>query len=296
MQRHTEKMNSVLSRVSRAGVAGAAAVAMFSSVMVPVALAGVAPEECPAVVVLAARGSDQNEEYGEYFGPQRYSDASQPSNGHEGPNISALLHQVEQRHPGTMDDVYVRALDPEEYPASMDLPAIAEEGENLNPLQVLQRLGEILRDYPLGDLVYSVTLGVVDSLRTGVASAPRVVAEYEQSTGCSPQYVLAGYSQGALVTASIEKQLAQEGKLAGVITMGNPVGQLPWRSWQGELPPERRVDYCLEGDVVCDFSLQAASDALATKMETHASYFLGEPTANDVVVIDAVAGILSAHD
>ncbi len=248
------------------------------------------------MVVLAARGSDQNEEYGEYFGPQRYSDVSQPSNGHEGPNISALLHQVEQRHPGTMDDVYVRALDPEEYPASMDLPAIAEEGENLNPLQVLQRLGEILRDYPLGDLVYSVTLGVVDSLRTGVASAPRVVAEYEQSTGCSPQYVLAGYSQGALVTASIEKQLAQEGKLAGVITMGNPVGQLPWRSWQGELPPERRVDYCLDGDVVCDFSLQAASDALATKMETHASYFLGEPTANDVVVIDAVAGILSAHD
>ena len=51
-------------------------------------LAGLAPaaghataqgQTCPDTVVLAARGSDQNEEYGEYFGPQLYSEHAEPS-------------------------------------------------------------------------------------------------------------------------------------------------------------------------------------------------------------------------
>lgn len=60
-------------------------------------------QACPDTVVLAARGSDQNEEYGEYFGSQRYSENAALSNGYEGPNFTALFHSVEQHHPGTMD-------------------------------------------------------------------------------------------------------------------------------------------------------------------------------------------------
>src|SRR5699024_6051635 len=79
-------------------------------------------QTCPDTVILAARGSDQNEEYGEFFGPQLYSEHAEPSNGYEGPNFTAMFHQLEQRHPGTMDSVYVLALDDEAYPAAMGLP------------------------------------------------------------------------------------------------------------------------------------------------------------------------------
>src|SRR5699024_12017432 len=103
-------------------------------------LAGLAPvtaqaasfdETCPDTVVLAARGSDQNEENGEYFGPQRYSENAEPSNGYEGPNFTALFHQVEQRHPGTMDSVYVLALDEDAYPANMALPTFVEGDDKI---------------------------------------------------------------------------------------------------------------------------------------------------------------------
>ena len=82
--------------------------------------------------------SDQNEEYGEYF-YQLYSENSEPSNGYEGPNFTALFHQLEQRHPGTMDSVYVLALDDEAYPAAMGLPPLAEEGENIGLIELVQR-------------------------------------------------------------------------------------------------------------------------------------------------------------
>src|SRR5690625_6355506 len=88
-------------------------------------------QTCPVTVVLAARGSDQNEEYGEHFGPQLYSENSEPSNGYEGTNFTALFHQVEQRHPGTMDSVYVLELDDEAYPAAMGLLPLAEEGGDI---------------------------------------------------------------------------------------------------------------------------------------------------------------------
>src|SRR5699024_11784155 len=104
---------------------------LFAGLPPAAAHAGIAHQTCPNPVVLAARGSDQNEEYGEYFGPQRYSGHSELSNGYEGPNFTALFHQVEQRHPGTMDSVYVLALDDEAHPASMDLPPLAGEGGGL---------------------------------------------------------------------------------------------------------------------------------------------------------------------
>jgi len=268
-------------------------------------LAGLAPvtahaasfdETCPNTVVLAARGSDQNEENGEYFGPQRYSEHAELSNGYEGPNFTALFHQVEQRHPGTMESVYVLALDEDAYPANMDLPPLAEEGENIGPIEMVQRAVGIVQQYPLGELLHSVTFGVIDSLRSGVNNASRVVEDYEATTGCSPRYVVAGYSQGALVTTSVEKYLADTGRLKGAVTIGNPLHKYPQAMDRAALPEEKRVDYCLAGDFVCDFSLEAANDALSNKAERHASYFLNEPTAQDIQVIDAVAGLLNTVD
>ena len=224
---------------------------------VPVASAG-GVDTCPETAVLVARGSDQNEEQGEYVGPQRYSVHAPESTGFEGRNFAALFHQVEQRHPGAMDGVYVLALDPESYPAAMNLPPLAQEGEDLGPRELVQRTVEILQEHPIGDLAYSVTLGAVET--------------------------------------SVESHLAETGRLQAVLTFGNPLHQVPWAQNRTGLPANRYVDYCLDGDFVCDFSLEAANRALATKAERHASYFLGEPTEQDVQVIDAVAGILTSHD
>ena len=262
---------------------------------VPAASAG-GIDTCPDTAVLVARGSDQNEEQGEYVGPQRYSARAPESTGFEGRNFAALFHQVEQRHPGAMDGVYVLALDPEAYPAAMNLPPLAQEGEVLSPRDVVRRIMEILQQHPIGDLAYSVTLGAVDSLRTGVRNAPKVVEDYESTTGCRPRWVAAGYSQGALVATSAQSYLAETGRLHAVLTFGNPLHQVSWAKNRAGLPEHRAVDYCLDGDFVCDFSLEAANRALATKAKRHASYFLGEPTEQDVQVIDAVAGILTSHD
>lgn len=262
---------------------------------VPAASAG-GIDTCPETAVLVARGSDQNEEQGEYVGPQRYSARAPESTGFEGRNFAALFHQVEQRHPGAMDGVYVLALDPEAYPAAMNLPPLAQEGEVLSPRDVVRRIMEILQQHPIGDLAYSVTLGAVDSLRTGVRNAPKVVEDYEATTGCRPRWVAAGYSQGALVATSAQSYLAETGRLHAVLTFGNPLHQVPWVQNHAGLPEHRAVDYCLDGDFVCDFSPEAANRALATKAKRHASYFLGEPTEQDVQVIDAVAGILTSHD
>lgn len=249
-------------------------------------------QTCPDTVVLAARGSDQNEYYGEYYGPQLYSEHTEPSNGFEGPNFTALFHQVEQRHPGTMDSVYVLALDEEVYPASMGLPPLAEEGENIGPIEMVHRAVGIAQQYPIHEMLHSVASGFVNSVRSGMSNAPKVVANYEAITECRPRYVVAGYSQGALVTTSVEKHLANTGRLEGAVTIGNPLHKYPWVRERASLPDGKRVDYCLAGDFVCDFSLEAARDALSTKAERHASYFLNEPTAQDIRVIDAVAEIL----
>lgn len=285
-------MKSLSFRVSCVAAALGTAASLLSA---PVASAsGVGT--CPDTVVLVARGSDQNEEQGEYVGPQRYSERAPESTGFEGRNFAALFHQVEQRHPGTMDDVYVLALGPEAYPASMNLPPLAQEGEDLGPLQLVQRALGILQEHSLGEMAYSVTFGAADSLRTGVRNAPKVVEDYESTTGCHPRWVAAGYSQGALVATSAQSYLADTGRLHAVLTFGNPLHQVPWVQNRAGLPEHRSVDYCLDGDFVCDFSPEAANRALATKAKRHASYFLGEPTEQDVQVIDAVAGILTSHD
>ncbi|MGP5028807.1 cutinase family protein [Corynebacterium casei] len=184
------------------------------------------------------------------------------------------------------------ALDDEAYPANMDLPPLAEEGENISAIEMVQRAVGITQQYPIGELLHSVAFGLVDSLRAGVTNAPKVVEEYEATTGCKPRYVVAGFSQGALITTSVEKYLADTGRLYGAVTIGNPLHKYPWILNRAALPEGKRVDYCLDGDFVCEFSLEAANDALSTKAEKHASYFLTELSEQDIRVIDEVARLL----
>lgn len=299
------------SRAAAGVVTIAATAALGASTLTPVAAAGEnhpQAETCPDYVFLAARGSDQNEEQGEYFGPQRYSEQGAESNGYEGPNLAALFHLVEQRHPGAMDNAYVLALDADAYPASMNLPPLAQEGENLRPLQLMRRLGGVLLEHPLHELVYQVTVGFVQSLRSGMNNAPRVVEKYEEETGCSPRYITAGYSQGAIIATSAERYLASQDKLAGAIYLGNPLrrpggmaGPIPriLVPHSAALPADRRIDYCLAGDFVCDLSLRNAKDALATKAAHHASYFRdskGDAAVeqDNARVADTVAGWLNS--
>lgn len=188
------------------------------------------------------------------------------------------------------------ALDDEAYPAAMGLPPLAEEGENLGPTELVQRAVGIVQQYPVHEMIHSVTFGFIDSVRAGMINASKVVENYEATTGCNPNYVVAGFSQGALVTTSVEKYLANTGRLEGAVTIGNPLHKYPWVMERASLPQDNRVDYCFNGDFVCDFSLEAASDALSTKAERHASYFLNEPTTKDIEVIDAVAGLLNSID
>ena len=105
--------------------------------------------------------------------------------------------------------------------------------------------------------------------------------------------MVAGFSQGALITTSVEKYLADTERLYGAVTIGNPLHKYPWVMERAAMPESKRVDYCLDGDFVCDFSLEAANDALSTKAEKHASYFLNELSEQDIRVIDEVAELLS---
>lgn len=266
-------------------------------------------ETCPAVVVLAARGSDQNEKEGQYFGPQRYSPGSMPSNGWEGPNWSAFFHYVEKAHPGVMDDVHVLGLDDQAYPAVMQLPPLAEEGEQLTSSQTSSRLWGVLTTHDIPALVRGVTVGALDSMRAGMDNAPAFVDAWEARTGCAPHYVVAGYSQGAIVGTSVERHLAAKGRLLGAIYLGNPLNRprglaaavpahlLPQPA---ALPAGRRINYCLDGDFACDLTVESAMDALSTKAEKHASYFLdaaaGNPTSQDAFVAETFVNWVSREN
>lgn len=75
-----------------------------------------------------------------------------------------------------------------------------------------------------------------------------------------------------------EKYLAETRRLKPV-TIGNPLHKYPWAMERATLPADKRVDYCLDWDFVCDFSVLAVNDALSNIAELHASYFRTELTA-----------------
>lgn len=277
-------------------------------------------QECPAVVVVAARGSDQNE----FLEPTRYSDeAPWVSNGYEERNIRAFLQYSEQRYreqTGTslMKDVHVLALDGSVYPAEFPTPHLTEDDEEVDNREFARRALDVVRERPPHLLAYDAVSGFVESLRTGVRGTMGYIDAWEESTGCTPGYILIGYSQGALVLAPQEQEFAERGRLIGSLYLGNPllapgdatvVGQpnrgggllssLPDSVAPRPADGAQHLNYCVADDFVCDITSSAATGSLTTKGGAHANYFLeiegNGASEYDVQVADTFAGWVTGY-
>lgn len=272
---------------------------------------------CPEVAVVAARGSEQNMD----LEPTRYVDGSiWESNGYEASVISALLTDAEARHvdatgESLLRDVPVLALDESVYPAALPLPVIVEEGEEIAALELASRVNRLLRETPLPTIAEEAATGFLASMRAGVNGTVPRIQEWEKTTGCAPQYLLVGYSQGALVLTAQEQELAEAGRLAGVLYLGNPlltpddpsaVGGAASGGLLRAVPAEvqrtasgvPRINYCLAGDFVCDTSLDALTSAASHGgVGRHEAYFTAEDAdATDAVVAERFASwILQAQ-
>lgn len=278
-----------------------AAVALGPLSAVPVQAAPEAaesPARCPAVTVIAARGSEQNEN----LEPTRYSpEAPWVSNGYEEENIRAFFHFSEQRYrertgESLMRDVQVLPLDASVYPASLHLPRLAEVGENMSPMETLRRLGALLRETPAHEIAWNAVRGFLSSLVNGALSVDEVIRGYEAETGCRPQYVFFGYSQGAMLLSARERDMqeALAGRLAGTLYIGNPMlaggdpslvgdprsgvgllGLAPLNSRTlSAVDDQHRLNYCLRDDFVCDAGVESAAKAFSGGGGAHALYFL----------------------
>lgn len=261
---------------------------------------------CPAVVVIAGRGSGQNTR----LIPTRYSDtAPWVSNGREAETWRAFFHAVEAQYqldnPGKslMEDVHVLGLPEELYPATHIRPPVA-----------LSDAGS-----SAGAVLSSTIDGFLASIDQGTAGVQEAIARLEADTGCNPQYILAGYSQGAVALLPNERVLADAGRLAGAIYLGNPLltphhsDMIGTGATGGGIlhrvrpnvsefaATDQRLDYCIAGDLICDLNLASTSagssrisgsshgtaDALGTVLGgPHLAYFDGAASlpADEVAV------------
>ena len=251
-----------------------------------------AQHRCPAVAFIAARGSGQNTQ----IYPTRYSWAAPwTSNGWEGETIRAFLQRSESRYAAThggnslMKDVEVIGLEPRYYPATFpeyDVPAVAVPGT------LLQALGLAIQwANPVFMTARRAGNEFLDSVKVGRGGVMQMINDYEHTTGCRPQYILSGYSQGAMILLEHERELARRGQLAGVVYFGNPntapgdwstvgvpkggaggmLGFLPFNT-KTAAATRNRVNYCLPLDAVCDLSVQTLQASQATG-GNHARYF-----------------------
>ncbi len=252
-----------------------------------------AQTRCPAVAVIAARGSGQNTK----VIPTRYSwGAPWTSNGWEGETIRAFLRHAENRYVAThggnslMKDVEVIGLEPRYYPATFpeyDVPEVAI------PSTLLQAVGLAVQwANPVLMTARRAGNEFLDSVRIGRGGVMQMVNDYEHATGCRPKYVLSGYSQGAMILLEHERELARRGQLAGVVYFGNPntaagdwstvgvagggaggmLGMLPFNTKTAAATPNR-VNYCLPLDAVCDLSIPTLQASRPTG-GNHGRYYL----------------------
>lgn len=268
--------------------------AMLAAVTLPVAHAGDVggdPGECPATVIVAARGNEADHA----ASPVRYSKESDAvSNGWEGPNIQAFLQYAEQRHldrhgESLLRDTHVLGLGAEYHPADIHIPEITD-GDGL--MEILPRAGE---------LVTSMVEGVRRTLDVGIPGARLAIEDYEAATGCAPRYILIGYSLGATMLSLQEEWLAEKGQLGGAfyfgtahLAPGDPgaigatvtggiFGQLPSNSLDTTRTANRMI-YCLPDDFACDVTPTAFQRALDEGSQSpHARYFLDPDTHNTEV-------------
>ena len=192
-----------LAATARRAALAAASALVLAGTVAPVADAAAptpaapAPETCRDVAVVAARGTDQTD----------------PDFGDEGETLRGLLDLAEARHPGLSSRAELIALDREVYPATLGLPQLAEEGEQLSPADTARRALEVIPE-----------LGQVHATdpRATIEALPGHLERREAETGCRPDYVLLGYSQGATVLTGLEARLHAQGRLRGVIYLGDP--------------------------------------------------------------------------
>lgn len=92
-------------------------------------------------------------------------------------------------------------------------------------------------------MLRSVTIGFIDSARAGMCNAPKVVRDYEETTGCKPQYVVAGFSQDALGEAPRGDEAFEGGNHR------QSTAQVSWAVERAALPAGKRVEHCLDGGI-----------------------------------------------
>lgn len=273
-----------------------------TATVVPVAPKRAEARACPAVAVIAARGSGQPNS-----GRTSYAQSPWVSNGWEGDHIRAFLRTSESRYRAThngkslMNSVEVLGLGPEYY------PAFAPEYRGTVPAlprtlaQTLNLVG--IYALPLLNMGVQAARDFLGSLGTGRAGVIRQIDNYQRATGCRPQYVVVGFSQGAMVMQDAEREIARRGQLAGAVYLGNPMtapgdpatvgvagggagGLVGWAPLNSKTAAatRNRANYCLPLDGVCDASL-ATLRASEASGGSHGRYFIF-PSQWDNLVAD----------
>ncbi|GAB3597056.1 hypothetical protein CFAEC_10370 [Corynebacterium faecale] len=255
----------------------------------PIASAGdmgfdVPVADCPSTVVVVARGNDSRDS----VTPVRYSPQSDfVSTGWEGENIRTFLQFAENRHAAAnqgqslLADTYVLGLSEEYYPADVSIPEVTDAAD----------LGAVLPQ--LGGLVTDTVSGLKNSLDVSIPGIRTAIENYETSSGCTPGYILIGYSLGATVLSFQESWLAEKGQLVGTLYLGSVhqspgdpavigaiasaggvLGRLPYNSLETARSPNR-IMYCIPDDVACDPTPTAVQRAVDEASDSpHAQYFL----------------------
>lgn len=256
--------------------------------------------QCSNITILAARGSEENrwEHYQKIQPHLLFNSANLApyhSNGYEGETLARVLsytrdHYAKQ-HQGAdvFEQVEVLGLAPEVYAAALPVPALAQEDEELSTWQTLTRLSQLLARESVISLLKIAAYGLVQGFISALQATPDYLMEYEARRQCRPNYIVLGYSQGAVLLQLLERTLARDHHILGIMYLGNPL--LDTTTHPGivlgastrqapvighisvQTPTIPRIDYCLQGDFACDFSLSNAWRSSGQRGGIHATYF-----------------------
>jgi hypothetical protein len=238
-----------------------------------------AADTCPSVVALVARGSEENDVYAA-------TSANGHSNGYEGETLHRFLAYTTAVHPDLFasdersGERAVLALDADHYPARFP---VGEPGEAPDPATLVGGVGMF-----------------IDSMAQGLPGGMRMVEQYESSTGCRPDYVGLGYSQGVAALTPVQHRLASEGRLRGAVYLGNPFHRAPELIGGGAMSTVPVHSYCLDDDFVCDTGPRSALLAVQDDegAGAHDRYFAdaaGDPSAasaQERAAADVFAGLI----
>lgn len=232
-------------------------------------------EQCPSLVIVSARGSEEEE--------AEQNGTGLTSDGWEGPTIHRFLSFASSAHPTVIreENVSLFGIDDGHYPARFPVP---DDLEGLTGAQLS-----------------SDTALLTDSLVRGVPGGLDQVKAWESSTGCRPDYITVGYSQGVLPVVAVQQWAAQNHRLRGVVVIGSPVGGVPGQVTPVlEAPPGvPSMNICAVDDVVCAPGERSFRSAVADEDDigVHADYFKaavsGQPTALEQEAVDTLAGWIS---